>query len=444
MKRNLRACSAAFGLVLALGVGLSAGGCAVNRPTQSTKQLVKLKARYLEAARGDTQAANEKMIKRMRLEEDLYLAQVASGGVATRPTFDVLILSGGGDFGAFGAGVLKAWGDVKEPGFERPEFDMVTGVSTGALIAPFAFVGSDLSYGRILDLYTHPNPNWFRSNGLFFFLPGNESFMSSKGLRKDLEKTVDLETIRAVAEGSQDYRVLGINTTNLDVGAMHPFELSLEAERVVAAAHEHDALESKGRKKKEDDAASKRFYDILMASAAIPAAFPPVIIDGSLYVDGGTTSNILYGQNWRSPKAVFAQWKEKYPNDPLPKVRFWVIVNIQLGIEPQVVQPTWVSITKASLATIIRANTSTALRHLSTQVDLLREADGLDVEFRWMAIPSEWVPPNTRDFDAEVMRSLADLGLKMGGDVREWRRDFVERGGSGRRVELEGTVVETK
>ena len=79
---------------------------------------------------------------------DRFLARVEA---SSNRTIDMLVVSGGGDWGAFGAGVLKGWGRVKGP-LARPQFDVVTGVSTGALIAPFAFLGDDGSIERIVQL----------------------------------------------------------------------------------------------------------------------------------------------------------------------------------------------------------------------------------------------------------------------------------------------------
>lgn len=394
-------------LVCGVAACVLLAGCAVNRQTLSDAQLGELKQRYLVAARNDTRHANEHMLARIRHEEDEYLAKVSAGEPGERPTFDVLILSGGGDYGAFGAGILKGWGTIADAEYRRPVFDMVTGVSTGALIAPFAFVGDDPSYERLVDLYSSPKADWFTTRGLLFFLPGNESFMDNKGLRRDLEAAVDHDLVCKMARASREHRVLGINTTNLDVGAMHPFSLGAEAERAA------------------DSGDCSRLHNILLASAAIPAVFPPVIIDGALYVDGGTTSNILYGSNWLSPKAPLAMWRGAYPNEPLPRLRFWVIINNQIGTGASIVQPTWMSITKASLATTIRSGTTIAMRHLATQVDLLNR-EGVQTEFRYVAIPSDWRPPNEEPFNKDVMKSLADLGLKMGADPASWRQDFVD------------------
>lgn len=380
-------------------------GCAVHRNALEPDELHAVRARYLEAARADTLAANEKILRRMHAEQSAYQRALDSGERPEPPTFDVLILSGGGDRGAFGAGFLSAWAQVDDPDFAKPEFDMVTGVSTGALIAPFAFIGDETNTDRIVELYATPKKDWLTLRGLFFFLPGNESFMDNAGLRRDLEEAIDAAMVTRIAQEHRDDRVLAINTTNLDVGAMHPFELSMEAS---VAERTGDA---------------SRLHSILLASAAIPAVFPPVVIDGALYVDGGTTSNILYGANWLSPKAPLAAWREQHPDLPRPRLRFWVIVNNQIETGAQVVQPTWLDITRASLATTIRAGTVTALRHLYSQTQTMEE-EGWDVRFRYVSIPGDWTPPNPRQFDTEVMCDLIDLGMRMGFDPKSWREDF--------------------
>ena len=81
-----------------------------------------------------------KRIRRFRTEYEIEL----SSGI--QQSYDILVLSGGGELGAFGAGFLSGWGDVQDKEFSRPDFDSVSGVSTGALIAPFAFVGTGKAY----------------------------------------------------------------------------------------------------------------------------------------------------------------------------------------------------------------------------------------------------------------------------------------------------------
>src|SRR6185436_5577175 len=118
------------------------------------------------------------------------LARVEAKARTPRATIDFLIISGGGDWGAFGAGVLKGWGRVKGD-MTRPEFDAVTGVSTGALIAPFAFLGDDASIERIVQLYRNPASDIATSRGLLFFLPNNPSFYLLPGLERELRSALD-------------------------------------------------------------------------------------------------------------------------------------------------------------------------------------------------------------------------------------------------------------
>ena len=102
----------------------------------------------LLAERRAEDAARSEGAKRLVAQ---MLARVEAKARTPRATIDLLIISGGGDWGAFGAGVLKGWGRVKGE-MARPQFDAVTGVSTGAMIAPFAFLGDDDAIERIVRL----------------------------------------------------------------------------------------------------------------------------------------------------------------------------------------------------------------------------------------------------------------------------------------------------
>ena len=132
-------------------------------------------------------------------------------------TLDFLIISGGGDWGAFGAGVLKGWGRVKGE-MARPQFDAVTGVSTGALIAPFAFLGDDASIERIVQLYRNPAVDIATSRGMLFFLPNNPSFYLLPGLERELRTALDRPMLERIAAQEASGRLLLVNTTNIDLG----------------------------------------------------------------------------------------------------------------------------------------------------------------------------------------------------------------------------------
>lgn len=388
-----------------------ATGCAKTRPALAQDELERRRAISLRESENDIIASRGKAVARMYRE----WCDFRSGQAKEPPVFDVLILSGGGDYGAFGAGFLRGWAqrtraqdapdappiapvDHTLPDLRLPEFDVVTGVSTGALIAPYAFIGDDASLQRVLDLYSEPKQDWVELRDLFFFLPGRESFMDTSGLWRDIRAQIDEEVIEKIAAGSRRGRVLAIGTTDLDLGVLKPWRLSLEAE---VAAETGDPT---------------RVHEILLASAAIPGVFPPVIIDDTLYVDGGTTSNIIFGIDARAPSPLVPLAHELYPDMPMPRIRYWVIINNQLGAAPRIVQPTWTSIVGASVSTAIRSSTIGSLRQLALLARFGQEAEDLNVEFRYVAIPDDWRSPNPKAgiFDRDTMQSLARLGEKLG------------------------------
>lgn len=376
--------------------------CAVHRAELSVQELERRRTRYMTDVAAYLSEANEKALRRMKREYDEF----AQGLVSERSPFEVLILSGGGDYGSFGAGFLEGWGEVREPQFARSQFDIITGVSTGALIAPFAFIGDGRSYEQVVRLYSDPGADWVRLRGLLFFLPGNSSLFDNSGLKRDICEQVGPDVIRAIAAESRKDRILAIGTTNLDLGIMQPWRLTYECEKAEVTGD------------------FERVHQILLASSAIPAAFPPVEIDGTLYVDGGTTANILVNADMRSPSSVLSLWRTRYPELPLPSIRYWVIINNQLGAAPQIVQPTWLSITGASVSTAIRSSTLGSLRHLDSQVQLLKETEHVDAELRFVCIPDDWRPPKPGMFVKETMQSLVDLGRRMGRDPASWQSDL--------------------
>ena len=217
-------------------------------------------------------------------------------------TIDMLVISGGGDWGAFGAGVLKGWGRVQGE-MARPQFDVVTGVSTGAMIAPLAFLGDDESIERIVQMYRKPQKDWAVTRGLLFFLPNNPSFYSLPGLEREVRTALDRPTLERIAAEDASNRGLVVNTTNIDLGDMHAWDIVAETKAALA---------------RNDEA---HVHRILLASAGIPGAFPSRGIGPFLYVDGAITGNILYGGRTREGDGLPALWKAKHPGVPVPRMR---------------------------------------------------------------------------------------------------------------------------
>lgn len=179
----------------------------------------------------------------------------------------VLALSGGGLNGAWGAGYLNGW---KMSG-EKPTFDVVTGISTGSMIASFAFIDTLESADLIKRSYTSIEANDLIDLRPLSIMIFNNSLSSSKNLETMVEKTVTDKVIDQVAAEGKKGRKLYIGTTSLDRGAFRLWDMT-----DIAINKEY----SKYRK-------------ILIASSSIPVLFSPVFIDGDMNVDGGVSKNIF-------------------------------------------------------------------------------------------------------------------------------------------------------
>jgi predicted acylesterase/phospholipase RssA len=142
----------------------------------------------------------------------------------------------------------------------------VSGVSTGAFIAPFAFLGTQADYETIDHLFRNPKPDWVERRGLFFFLPENASLAEVPGLVRELRAQVDLQFAGRIAKAGSTggRRVLLIQATDIDNGTPRAFDAVAAAREAVATGN------------------TESLSDILISSAAIPGVFPPVEIQGQL------------------------------------------------------------------------------------------------------------------------------------------------------------------
>lgn len=388
------------GIWLAIALALFLTGCAptLTRPLVEDKELIRQRVAYAAAGEKALEQAVFRLLERLKSQVQAF----EEGKRSEPPVMHVLIISGGGDFGAFGAGFLQGWGTVKDPAWQRPQFDIVSGVSTGALIAPFAFLGDDASYDRIARLYREPSEDWINRRGLLFFLPGNQSLVRIDGLKRDIRREFDDAFVQRVVECANEGRVLAIGTTNLDFGKQSKWDLGYEC-RSLSPPGSND-----------------RMVDIILASSAIPGAFPPVEIDGALYADGAITANILYEDSMRADTSLTTRWAKLFPDMPMPRTCYWVIINNQLEGPPQVTQPNWLSVTGAALATAVRSSTYTSLQNLAGQLELINLSGLGRKQLRVISIPNDWRPPAEGRFERETMQSLVDLGFKLGSDPSAW------------------------
>jgi Patatin-like phospholipase len=306
-----------------------------------------------------------------------------------------LALSGGGDDGAFGAGVLCGWtahGD-------RPQFKLVTGISTGALIAPFAFLGS--SYDETLrHLYTGiSSQDILRKNSLLTVL-WRESLADTKPLANMLERYVDEAMLAAVAAEHKKGRRLIIGTTQLD------------AQRLVL--WDMGAIASSG-----DPEAIKLFRKIMLTSASIPGFFPPQYIrveaGGNWYeemhVDGGTTAEVVLYETALKPFTERIETEEVRGRQ-----RFlYIIRNSQVKAEWENVKPRIGPIAGRAIGTLIKTQGVGDLYRLYA----FAKRDKID--YNLAAIPSDEAPTRPKEpFDRIYMNQLFDLGYEMAAKGYPW------------------------
>lgn len=196
--------------------------------------------------------------------------------------------------------------------------------------------------------------------------------------------------------------MLLIQATDIDGGIARAFD-------AVAAAREAVATGD-----------TELLSDILLSSAAIPGAFPPREIQGRLYADGGIASNFFYGGPMDESDTFGATWRREHPNAPIPKTRYWVIINEYIEPVPVTVQPTWSAIVERSLYVAVSSAEAIALRHLYALAEATKLRGDGEVEVRWVAVPQTWRPLNDQFFDEATMRQLSDEGRRLGADPKSW------------------------
>jgi hypothetical protein len=304
-----------------------------------------------------------------------------------------LAISGGGANGAFGAGLLTGWSETGT----RPEFTMVTGISTGALIAPFAFLGRDYD-DELRKVYTTYSTKDFVRKRYRILTLLRDAAASTGPLQELIARHFTADMLDAIAEEMTKGRALLVGTTNLDVGRPVLWNIG----RIALGAKNPLEL----------------FHKVLLASAAIPAAFPPVFFeveaDGQLYdemhVDGGGSSQVcLYptGQDWR---AILD--KLEVPGTP----RAFVIRNAKISPGWKPVQPNILSIAGRTISSLIRTQGFGDMYRLFLEA----QRDGLDYHLAY--IPEEFDAVSAEQFDPVYMRALFETGKQLGRRPDHWHK----------------------
>ncbi len=317
-------------------------------------------------------------------------------GIMNKP-HNYLILSGGGANGAYGAGVLKAWSEQGS----RPEFTLVTGISTGALTAPFAFLGSDYD-DELEEVYTTLDTKALISNRSIWRILGGDAVVDTSPLSRMIESVFDEEVMARLAEEYKQGRTLLIGTTNLD--ASRPVVWNVT--RMAASGHPD---------------APELIRKVLLASASIPGAFPPVYIpvqakNGQTYdemhVDGGTVSQMFFypaSVNWQQLEAFLEV--QGTPN-------LYVIRNSWIEPQYEIVEPRLIPIAGRTIASLIRTQGKGDFYRMWA----LAERDGLSMHVTWIpdSARQELQIEPAEAFDPEYMKALFQYGYERTLDDKTW------------------------
>jgi len=295
-------------------------------------------------------------------------------------TLSYLALSGGGADGAYGAGVLNGWSAAGT----RPEFSVVSGVSTGALIAPFAFLGP--AYDATLrDVYTSGIAESLLNTPNIVHAVFGSGLFGNTHLRELVARHIGQDMLGAIAAENARGRKLFIVTTNLDTQRTVIWDMGR-----IAAIRSNQAL--------------NLFRDVLAASASIPVVFPPMLIDAEanghrfqeMHVDGGVTAPVL-----TLPEAFLLR------NGALAgglRMNIYVLVNDKVERDFQLVQNSTIDIAARASASV----TKTQIRSVLYETyDFARHNN---FGFNLTYVDRDFPSPGSFGFETSYMRSLYQYG----------------------------------
>ena len=311
------------------------------------------------------------------------------------PPGSIIAFSGGGENGAFGAGLAVGW---TERG-TRPDFNVVTGISTGALTAPLVFAGRHRD-AQLRAAYTETTPADILERHDWLTMLVEDAVADSAPLARTIARFMDEGLLAEIAAGYRAGRQLIIATTNLD--AQRPIAWNIGA----IADSGHPLALGLVRK-------------VLLASASIPGLFPPVMIDVTvngrphqeMHVDGGT-----YAQAYLVPPGLSESRQERVRAGlAAPSVTAYVVRNGWLHGRGEPVRRNLLSITGQAISTLISA---------AGMGDIFRiqaAAARYGVNFRLAHIEEDFQPPEGEPFAQDYLRALFGYGYAKAAAGYPWK-----------------------
>lgn len=333
--------------------------------------------------------------------DNVERVSVIRNQITTDPSYDknapvhFLALSGGGQNGAFGAGILKGWSDTGT----RPEFRMVTGISTGAMTAPFAFLGPEYDVA-IVNLYTKFSTKDVLKTHLIKGILSGDSVTDNSPLRNILKSYFTPKEMQLVAQQHARGRRLFVGTTYLDV--QRPVIWDIGA---IASSDHPNAYDL--------------IIDVLLASTAIPGAFPPIYFKAEmngaeydeLHVDGGVTSQIFI-----SP--VSFRMEEALKKAGLHgEARIYLIRNSKISPKADHLKPKTFPILTHSLSTLLR------VQGLGDMYRIYLDAEINNMKYHAAFIPDHFQEEPEEMFDINYMTDLYKLAYTQATNGYPWALD---------------------
>jgi hypothetical protein len=313
--------------------------------------------------------------------------------------YPVLAVSGGGGNGAYGAGLLRGWS--KEG--SRPSFKIITGVSSGSIIALYAFLGKD--YDDALEkFFTTLSTKDIMKQNTFLSILFGDSFASSAPLAKRIAAIVDENLISRVAAEHKRGRRLFVGTVNLDAQEFVVWDMG--------------TLACKGGK-----TSVKMFRKILLASCSLPMTFPPVHFKvrsetgefyDEMHVDGGTIRGVFFidrlTKNMEGAAKLFGIDPSKYR----PKI--YILSNAYMSPNREQVEDSLIAISVRSLDTVVAAaNNGDIYRLYAT-------AKRRNLDFNLAYIPADFKPNPKELFDKKEMQRLFKRGYDDAVNGYKWHK----------------------
>jgi hypothetical protein len=365
---------------------LLTGCAAVHRPATSITALL-------------TDADASRLAER-RLR-DTVVARLARRAIA-RPdhTVDVLMLSGGGQNGAYGVGFMRGWRARSDA--PMPTFDLITAISTGALQAPFVLLGTQAAHDTLTSLYRNAADRIAPSFDWLFWLRKTGGLVNMTRFDANLAAIVD-DTLRNSLRTAfaQDRQVV-FGTTDLDIATGRTWDLRSSIEGGVEGL--------------------VRTRTLLKAASAIPGIFPQVVYEGHVHSDGGVVSNILTLLTLDDYKAMLAQVRAAGVTAPVT-VRMSVILNGWTHATPVIMNPASRSQIQSRWSTVsFFMHQPQVLEGLEYLAAAASAVPGLQMQMRWTGVPSELAldPAAVSLFDKAWMLRLEELGESRAKGATPW------------------------